>query len=458
MIDFLIKSTASLFVLLAVYHLALEKEKMHHFNRFYLLFSIVFSFALPFIIIEVIDESSSTVVQTTNTIITGNAAIVNVAETINYTPIILWSLYGIVTSLLFFRFVKNILKIRFQIKSHTIVDYKKAKLVLLKEETLPHTFWNYIFINESDYQNRKIEEELYTHELIHVTQKHTFDILLIETLKVMFWFNPIFIFYKRAMQLNHEFLADEEVVISYNNVSFYQNLLLSKANDKQTFYLASNLNYSVTKKRLIMMTKTSSQSKIALKKLALLPLFSGLIFFTCIESIAQEKNVPPKNASQTVKGITQPDNSIDKKRDAYYAGVRIIGKNKQDNTSINKMYEELTAKEKITYLEYVPKPFVEKEPSDKEYNDFKNSKKYAIWIDDKHVSNQILENYSPKDFVFFTGSSVFKNARSKRFPQPFQYWLYTQNYFDINLKNSHLKFSGDTIHVTIGNEHRKVPK
>jgi beta-lactamase regulating signal transducer with metallopeptidase domain len=72
---------------------------------------------------------------------------------------------------------------------------------------------NTIFINQDDYHNRKIEE-LYTHELIHVTKKHSIDILIIETLKVLFWFNPIFIFYKRAIQLNHEFLADEKVVKS----------------------------------------------------------------------------------------------------------------------------------------------------------------------------------------------------------------------------------------------------
>ena len=154
--------------------------------------------------------------------------------------------------------MRNILKIISKINSNTKIDYKNAKLVLLKEKVLPHTFLNYIFINEIDYNNRKIEEELFSHELTHVTQKHTFDILFIEILKTIFWFNPIFIFYKKAIQLNHEFLADEKVVKLYNNIPFYQNLFLSKANENQPFYLASNLNYLLTKKRLIMMTKTTS--------------------------------------------------------------------------------------------------------------------------------------------------------------------------------------------------------
>ena len=141
MIDFLIKSSISLLVLLLFYHLVLEKEKMHQFNRFYLLLSIVFSFVIPFITIEVIDESADALVQT-NTVMTGEATMVIMPETINYTAIIIWSIYSLVTLLLLFRFMRNILKINSKIKSNTIIDYKNAKLVLLEEKTLPHTFWN----------------------------------------------------------------------------------------------------------------------------------------------------------------------------------------------------------------------------------------------------------------------------------------------------------------------------
>jgi beta-lactamase regulating signal transducer with metallopeptidase domain len=304
MIDFLIKSSISLLALLVFYHLILEKEKMHHFNRFYLLFGILFSFVIPFITIEVIDESTEALTQT-NTVITGTATMVIMPETVNYTAIIIWSLYSLITLLLLFRFVRNILKMNSKIKSNSTINYKNAKLVLLEEKTLPHTFLNCIFINETDYRNRKIEAELYTHELIHVNQKHTLDILFIEILKTLFWFNPIFIFYKKAVQLNHEFLADEQVVISHKDVPFYQNLLLTKANENQAFYLASNLNYSVTKKRLIMMTKTISKTKILLYKISILPLFSALIFFMCTKSVAQVKTSnPTEEADQPTKTKT----------------------------------------------------------------------------------------------------------------------------------------------------------
>ena len=292
MTDFLIKSTVPLLVLLALYHLILEKEKMHQFNRFYLLFGLAFSLVVPFITIEIIEEITRPIIQ--NSPIQINQGSIVLVEETNYLPIILWSIYGLVTTLFSIRFLSNLLKIISKINSNKSVDYKNAKLILLEEKVLPHTFLNFIFINETDYNNRKIETELFSHELTHVVQKHTFDVLFIELLKTIFWFNPIFIFYKKAIQLNHEFLADEKVITTYNNVSFYQNLLLSKANSTPTYYLTSNLNYSLTKKRLIMMTKTTSQTKAILKKIAIIPFIFGLVYFLCFETVAQENNLSVK--------------------------------------------------------------------------------------------------------------------------------------------------------------------
>ena len=117
MTDFLIKSSIPLITLLLVYFLLLEKEKMHQFNRFYLLFSLVFSFAIPFITIEIIEEITTPIIQN-NTIQINQGSIVIVEET-NYLPIILWSIYGLVTFLLSFRFMRNIIKIISKINSNT---------------------------------------------------------------------------------------------------------------------------------------------------------------------------------------------------------------------------------------------------------------------------------------------------------------------------------------------------
>ena len=344
MIDFLIKSSISLFVLLVIYHLVLENEKMHQFNRFYLLFAIAFSLTIPFVTIEVIQEITSPISNQNNIKIEAETMTI-VDDSTNYWMFLIYTLYILITSILLIRFVRNILKLRSKAKSTTNIDYKEAQLVLVKEKTLPYTFLNSIFVNETEYHTRKIEDELYTHELIHVTQKHTLDILLIETLKVLFWFNPIFIFYKKAIQLNHEFLADEKVVQSYNNVPFYQNLLIAKANANPTYYLASNLNYSVTKKRLIMMTKTTSVTRAVLKKGIIVPVLTALIFSLSTKVVAQETNVK--------KEITpaKPGNLIK----TYYDKTTFKIKDEKGKVASEKKYNELTPIEKRAIPSILPK-------------------------------------------------------------------------------------------------------
>lgn len=302
---FLIKSSLSLLLLLGIYNLFLEQEKMSIFNRFYLLGSLIFSMVIPFISIETQIEAVKTV--NLNAIEIFQSSPIIVAEENNYLPILFWSIYGIVTSIFAFRFFRNCYVFFRKINSNPTQEFEGATLILVEEKILPHTFLNYIFINKNDYENRKIEGELFTHELTHVRQKHTLDVLFIEILKTIFWFNPLLIFYKKAIQLNHEFLADEKVVTSYKNVPFYQSLLLEKASWNSNFYLASNLNFLVTKKRLIMMTKTTSQSRALLKKLAVLPVLAGFIFISCTKSSPEKDEKIAGTTWENAESVSSED-------------------------------------------------------------------------------------------------------------------------------------------------------
>lgn len=450
MIDFLIQSTTCLTVFLSFYHLVLEREKMHEFNRYYLLISIVISLAIPFVtfeiieIIPVVENIKPISLDTIPTTFNENPiqeSVIPLKENINYTPYTLWGLYGLITFILIVRFAINCFKLISKSKSNPIVKYKNANLVLVDEKTIPHTFLNFIYINFEDYNNRNIEDELYTHELVHVNQKHTIDILFIEVLKVFFWFNPLFIFYKKAIQLNHEFLADEEIVKTYNNVPFYQNLLLQKSSNVQTIYLASNLNYLVTKKRLIMMTKSTSRKIAVLKKLAIAPILIGLVYFFCIEIVAQEKVVAIKAETKNSK-ITDKD----KIRDLYYSGVYVkLIDEKSDRNEVT-LYENLSLEDRRKYLDLVPEMMIEKEIPEPLFEKMK-SKNMPVWINGKVKTKEEIKKYKRSDFSYYTYSFVHKNARSKRFPQEYQYTLYTKEYFDENLKNNHIHFSSDTIKI-----------
>ena len=300
MMTYFLKSATCLALLLAFYHFILEKEKMHNFNRFYLLGSVLFSFLAPLYVIYTIPVATETV-QFVSEVYPIQSTIAK--EPINYTQLFL-IIYAIISFILLIRFVRNIVIILQKIKRNKQVPYQKAVLILVDDKILPHTFWNFIFINKTDYENQQIEQELFTHELTHVTQKHTIDVLILELVQIIFWINPFYILLKKAIQLNHEFLADETVIHQHKNTFQYQHLLLNKAAWKNEYYLASNLNYSLTKKRLLMMTTKSSHTKILFKKLAVIPLLTGTIFLFAKRVEAQEKsenNLPKLEQKQNSK-------------------------------------------------------------------------------------------------------------------------------------------------------------
>ncbi|WP_353169439.1 N-acetylmuramoyl-L-alanine amidase [Flavobacterium sp.] len=455
MIDFLLKSAISLIVFLGFYYLILEREKIHKFNRFYLLISILISLIIPFVTFEFIEfvETAPVIqydepinIEKAKVVLNQNPTIekvIIVQESINYLPYVFWSIYVLISFIFLFRFGKNYFKLIVKSKINPSVKYKNANLILLHEKILPHTFLNFIFVNSEDFKNKNIEDELFAHEMVHVNQKHTLDILFIEFLKALFWFHPLFYLYKKAIQLNHEFLADEEIVNTYNNVPYYQNLLLHKSNGNTTIYLASNLNYLITKKRLLMMTKNTSKKIALLKKVAAIPILAGLIYFFCIEIIAQEK---PKVLNLDTEKTIPTDK--DKIRDAYYSGVYVKICDEKTNRKSVTLYEKLSLEDKRKYLDYIPEIMIEKEIPAPLFEKMK-TKDLAVWINGNVKTKEEIKKYKRTDFSYYSCSFIHKNARSKRFPQSYQYTLFTKEYFNENLKKSHTHFSGDTIKIVL---------
>lgn len=337
-------------ILLAVYHLLLEKEKMHRFNRFYLLFALVFSLLIPLITLPVYNNA---IAQPLSVISLAPLELnsENNKESITYLPWILWGIYGSITLVLAMRFAHNIRAFIKQAASNQVIEHETAKLVLLEEKVLPHTFLKYIFLNKEDYENRAIEEELYAHELAHVNQKHTLDILFIETLKVLFWFNPLLYAYKKAIQLNHEFLADEKVITLYGDATPYQNLLLQKVSFGHTVKLASNLNFSITKKRFIMMTKKTPRLGILTRQITLIPVFSALLLISCSDKDQTNQDIAPTNTQTTTvedntvyssgKLTTQPE---------YPGGIAAFYQEVNRNFKIPEINQDLNAKIYVSFV------------------------------------------------------------------------------------------------------------
>jgi TonB family protein len=133
-----------------------------------------------------------------------------------------------------------------------------------------------VFVNPSitDVETK----EIMNHELVHIRQKHWFDLLLGEMLCMMQWFNPLAWIYIRFIKQNHEYLADEVALQRTSDPAIYRAVLLNQIAGFPVVSLANSFNYSLNKKRFNMMKNIISSPYRKLKILFILPVFA-IVFY-----------------------------------------------------------------------------------------------------------------------------------------------------------------------------------
>jgi hypothetical protein len=268
---YIIKSAICLFAFYSYYHIFLSRQKILLFNRSYLILSLVFSILIPFIEIPVkspllVTKSIDQFSLMTGQIFSGQISAVKSAPSFTLQTT-LTAFYFLISFILFIRFAINIFRLVSKIVKSKKVKYQGISLVLINEECLPYSFLKYVFVNRSDFEECKIEKELLIHEEAHCLQFHSIDIIFVELLNVFLWFNPATWLYKRAILLNHEYYADNEV-IAKNNLNDYEQLLLKIILRNNANFLVSNFKYSIIKFRLKMMTKSNPLHSAVLSKIA----------------------------------------------------------------------------------------------------------------------------------------------------------------------------------------------
>lgn len=315
-------------LLFAMYYLFLQKEKMHQFNRFYLIFSLIFSYTVPFISIKTETSKPSNRLQTTIEATQQVLDLTQKQESFNWQNLV-WIIYGIVTLLFLMKAILSVLKIK-SLQGEKII-YQSQNVLITKENVSPFSFWKTIYLGKNYLVNNKIDSRIFLHEKSHLEQKHSIDLLFIEVLKIFTWFNPSIYFYKKAIVTNHEFLADESVLKSDFNVKDYQKLILQETISNQNYNLTHTFNFKNTKKRFIMMnTKKSKLTNI--KKVISIPvliiafgLFVQKTYANPIEKIIKETQ---KKISETTKNPSAENNdkvSFKIKKEEY---LQVIKKSK----------------------------------------------------------------------------------------------------------------------------------
>ena len=277
MILFILKSTACLLVFFGFYKLVLEQENMHLFKRFYLLGALTLSIIIPLITFTTYVEISPIKATLINTNEDLQATSTSFLENMNWS-LILWIIYAIGLFVFGFRFIKNLYQLDYKIRRNPKKKDHNFTNVLLKDLIIPHTFFNYIFFNEEKYEAKEIPKEVFWHEQTHAKQKHSIDVLFIELLQVIFWFNPLFYIYNHLVKLNHEFLADQGVLNKGVKPKTYQERILAFSSNAQQPILASALNYSLIKKRFTVMKTKTTRKAFWIRSFVLLPLLAIMLY------------------------------------------------------------------------------------------------------------------------------------------------------------------------------------
>ncbi len=298
-VNYILESGISLGIFSIIYFFFLRKETFFRTNRIFLLSALLFSILLPLLRFQVYPSKSVmlpevTVMPYSNLLESISIYSSSVSGTIvSAISTQQWIVGVYLLGFLFFTvlFVFRLIQLKKLIRLGESVVENGIKYVKINREISTFSFLNYVFVSD-DFESRNGWEKMLQHEMEHVSQGHTYDVLVLEILTIFQWFNPLFWLLKRSIKENHEFLADNAVISNSGNAMDYKQLLLGQAVGEQ-LVIANNFNYSLIKNRIKMISRIKSS------KLANIKLISGVlvalaltVVFACEQkkSFEEEKN------------------------------------------------------------------------------------------------------------------------------------------------------------------------
>lgn len=258
------------------YRLLLSRETFHRVNRAVLLLTAVASFLLPLCVVTV--HKTVVLSQAPTGLVTADLGAVSIAET--ETPLWQTAVFAVFVAgalVTLGHTLVGIVKV-WRLISHS-EQYREADGVVVcvtDRDVPPFSFYRYIVLSRSDYGTPPLEGQgmvaILAHERGHIRQRHTLDLLLVDTLTALQWFNPAMWMLRQDLRAIHEYEADAAVLSQGINMRQYQYLLIQKAVAACGYSVANGITHSTLKNRINMMLHKKSNPASLLKLLALLPI------------------------------------------------------------------------------------------------------------------------------------------------------------------------------------------
>ncbi len=297
----LLKISLSLALFYLIYWIVLRKETFFRLNRFYLIFTLLISILLPLfpLYYEVAVQAAKQVTMLSMDNLQNLPALKDpVPESIRWHEV-LFIVYITVAALILFRLVVQSLVIASLIFKSRIKKMDGLKIVENDKYGLPFSFFNLIFINPKFHKQTDLQDIL-NHERVHIDQNHWVDLLIIELLTVIFWFNPFIWLFERSIKQNHEYLADQGVLTRGLDLKRYQALLINQLMGMQIIGVTNNLNFALNTNRLKMMTQSQSKKIKSARFLLALP-----VLFLLLAAFAEPKyKVEPLGENPEIQATT----------------------------------------------------------------------------------------------------------------------------------------------------------
>lgn len=304
---------AALYLLLfaLAYLLFLRRNASAGFNRFYLLFTSVLALVLPlfsFTFFEVRNDTVYAAFQLPEILVKNLGATDPVAAESTVFSFSLFSVFALVSLFFLLLYVSRLIYILFLIFSHKKEKHEQMTLVKLQNDKIPFSFFHWLFVSDALKADHRFEAVL-AHERAHAQSFHSLDVLFMELLQLVFWFNPAWYFMRAELKAMHEYEADA-LAIGQVNKNTYQKSLLELTTFGGMLWLTNPFNVSLIKKRLLMMNRKNGNQPAQkwLKLLMVLPFLAAAIFIqSCNFGTDKAEEITVKEVEMAKESIPVPE-------------------------------------------------------------------------------------------------------------------------------------------------------
>ena len=285
---YVIKAAITLALLYSCFFVFLSKETFHRFNRCMLVGIMLVSLVMPmfhfttshpttlneevYIVQNYIENDTTPIIVSPK------------VQRITWIQVLTWIYLTGVAVMLILTIVQAIALTRFLRCGVRHTDSRGNTVILHNGEVPPFSIFRYIVMSVKDYETSR--QYILTHEQEHIRLAHTYDLLLLQGMKILQWFNPFIWFLSRDLKAVHEYEADQAVINQGIDAKSYQQLLVMKVVGNRLQPFTNNLNHGSLKKRIIMMYQKPSNRWLMLKALCAIPVAALTIntFATPIET------------------------------------------------------------------------------------------------------------------------------------------------------------------------------